>query len=370
MADSKKEMEKKILIALSAALMLAFGAGAQPLRVAVAGVSHDHIWQMINIMDRGDFEVVGVTEADDALRDACVLHKSLSGEKFFSDVSDMLDAVNPEAVVCYGPPCDHLSVVEECAPRGISVMMEKPMATSYSDALKMQKYALKYGINVITNYCTTWYPAKQYAKSLLDSGKVGELFSMSFYGGHRGPSEIGCSKQFVDFLKDPERGGAGAIVDFGCYGANLATWMLGNARPECVYAVTQTRKPGTYAPVDDDSTIVLKYPGGITVTIFGSWDWPYTRLDSYIYGSEGCIYQKDDKNIQIQTDGPSPSEFMTAPALASPYDDSYRYLKAVVRGEVDMKPTDLSSIENNVISMEILDAAIRSTRKGKPIYLK
>lgn len=361
-------MKKSILFALL--MMFVAGiASAEPLRIAVAGVNHDHIWQMINIMERGDFVVVGVAEPNEAYRNACPLHNSLPEDKFFSNVTDMLDAVKPEAVVCYGPPCDHLSVVEACAPRGISVMMEKPMATNYADAVKMQKLADKYGIKVITNYCTTWYPAKQYAKSLLKSGKVGGLFQMSFYGGHRGPAEIGCSEPFVGFLKDPKRGGAGALADFGCYGANLATWMLDNARPVSVYAVTQTRKPDTYLPVDDDSTIVLQYPGGVTVTIFGSWDWPYTRLDSYFYGSEGCIYQKDENNLQVQTDGPSSGEYLTAPKLDAPYDDPYRYLKAVVRGEIEMKPTDLSSIENNVIAVEILDAAIRSAKKGKPVRL-
>ena len=339
------------------------------MRIAVAGVSHDHIYQMIGILDRGDIEVVGVSEENDRYREECPLHQRLAENCFFKDVREMLETVHPEAVVCYGPPCDHLAIVRECALHGVDVMMEKPMTTSYKDALKIRDLAQKYGINVLTNYCTTWYAAKRHAKEIADSGKIGRVFKMNFYGGHRGPAEIGCSEKFVSFLKDPKKGGAGAIVDFGCYGANLATWMMGGVRPESVYAVMHTNKPQTYAPVDDDSTIVLKYANGVVVTIYGSWDWPYTRLDSYIYGSEGSIYQKDDSKMQVLVDESLPTEFFDAPGLKKPLDDPYRFLKAVVRGELKVSPTDLPSLENNMTTMEILDAAIRSARLGKKITL-
>jgi hypothetical protein len=35
-----------------------------------------------------------------------------------------------------------------------------------------------------------------------------------------------------------------------------------------------------------------------------------------------------------------------------------------------VKPKDLSSLENNLIVVEILDAAKESARKGKKVYLK
>ena len=38
---------------------------------------------------------------------------------------------------------------------------------------------------------------------------------------------------------DPKQNGGGALIDFGCYGANLATWLMRRALPNSVTAVTQ-----------------------------------------------------------------------------------------------------------------------------------
>lgn len=59
-----------------------------------------------------------------------------------------------------------------------------------------------------------------------------------------------------------------------------------------------------------------------------------------------------------------------AEKLPSPYNDSFFYLKAAVRGEIEVNPTDLSSLENNLIVVEILEAAIESNKTGKTIILK
>jgi len=58
-----------------------------------------------------------------------------------------------------------------------------------------------------------------------------------------------------------------------------------------------------------------------------------------------------------------------APALQAPYDNSFRYLKAAVRGEINIEPSDLSALENNLTVMRILDAALRSAKTGKAVKL-
>ena len=73
--------------------------------------------------------------------------------------------------------------------------------------------------------------------------------------------------------------------------------------------------------------------------------------------------------VSGRMDGKDIPEF-TAPALAAPYDSSFRYLKAVVRGEITVAPSDLSALENNLTVMRILDAAVRSAKTGKAVSLK
>ncbi len=284
---------------------------------------------------------------------------------FYSDLGQMLDATKPEAVVAYGSIKEHLAVVEACAPRGIHVMVEKPLATTFKDARKMAALARKHGILLLTNYETTWYASNHYVKAQVDAGKIGDIFRIEVYDGHQGPVEIGCSKKFLDWLTDPILNGGGAVMDFGCYGANLATWLLGGRKPVSVYAVLQRDKPSVYPKVDDDATIVLEYPGA-TVEINASWCWPYNRKDMFVYGHDGLLYQANPNRVE----GTKKGEWTDAPALAAPYDNPFHLLEAAVRGEITIAPGDLSSLENNLVVVEILSAAVKSAQTGRPVRIK
>ena len=80
--------------------------------------------------------------------------------------------------------------------------------------------------------------------------------------------------EFLRWLTDPVLNGGGALTDFGCYGANLFTWLMGNVRPLSVSAVTQTFKPDVYPRVDDEATIVVTWPAA--VGIIQAWNCPST----------------------------------------------------------------------------------------------
>ena len=249
---------------------------AEPLRIGVAGVSHGHIHEVISKAHRGDFTVVGVWEANDSLRAATHLHDKVDGALFYADLDQMLDQTKPEAVVAFGPVYDHLQVVEACAPRGIHVMVEKPLAVSVEHAHRIADLARRYGIIVMTNYETTWYATNDEAFRLVRAGVIGEITRMNIFDGPQGPVEIGCGPEFLAWLTDPKLNGGGAVMDFGCYGANLATKMFLGEKPLKVSGVLKQQKPHIYPKVDDDATIVLEYPTA-TVEIMASWNWPMNR---------------------------------------------------------------------------------------------
>lgn len=355
------------LIALLGMLPTMAQQSSAPLRVAVAGVTHDHLWNVANSMNRGDFKVVGVWEAAAEHRANNILTGKVAQDRFYADLDKMLKKTKPEVVVCYGPILDHRRVIEACAKRHVDVMVEKPLATTYKDALAIAQIAKKSGIKVLTNYETSWYDTNTYAKQLIDEGKLGKVFRINVYDGHQGPIEINCSKRFTDWLTDPVQNGGGAVVDFGCYGANLATWIFKNEQPVSVSAVLRTVKPDVYPKVDDDATITLNYKHA-TVNIMASWCWPMSRKDMYVYGLQGCLYQKNATDMEVALTWQR-SYTTKAPKLQAPYDDSFGYLKAMVRGEITVEPTDLASIENNVLVVRILEAARQSAKTGKAVFL-
>ncbi|MDQ6679147.1 MAG: Gfo/Idh/MocA family oxidoreductase [Acidobacteriota bacterium] len=286
----------------------------------------------------------------------------------FTDLDTMLTRVKPDAVATFTSTAGHTAVVVACAHRSVPVMMEKPLATNSADAVRMETAARQSGIPVIVNYETTWYQSHGAIWDLVKTqGAIGQIRRIVAMDGHQGPKEIHVQPEFLAWLTDQVQNGAGALFDFGCYGANLMTWLMDNQRPLKVSAITQTDKPQIYGRADDEATVLLEYPGAQGV-IEGSWNWPFARKDLEVYGATGYAMATGGKGLRVRLPGQAQEENRTPPELKPDERDSLSYLIAVVRGK--QKPSGLSSMANNLIVVEILEAARDSARTGKTIALK
>ncbi|MCU1258485.1 MAG: oxidoreductase domain protein [Bryobacterales bacterium] len=337
-----------------------------PLRVAIAGLVHGHVDGFFRgIKGRTDVQVVGIFDPDAALHKKYSAKYGFPDALFFTDLATMLDRVKPEAVASFTSTYDHPMVVETAAARHIDVMMEKPLAVSMEHARRIQQAANRSGIHVIVNYETTWYRSHAEMRRVLDGqGGIRKMVAMD---GHSGPKEIGVGPEFLGWLSDPAKNGAGALFDFGCYGANLMTWMMNNQRPIAVTAITQTNKPAIYPHVDDEASVLVQYPGAQGI-IQGSWNWPFARKDFEVYTEHAYAVATGGDTLHTRLKGDKKEMTHEPPPLPADESDSVSYLRAVVRGR--LKPGGLSSLENNMVVVEILQAARDSARTGQTIKLK
>ena len=337
-----------------------------PLRVALAGLAHGHAFGFFDqFQHRTDLQVVGIAEADHQLTEQFAKRYGLPPGIFYSDLEEMLKKTHPQAVLAYTNTYDHRRVVEICARHGVPVMMEKPLAVSLEDARAVERAAHEAKIQVLVNYETTWYRSNQAAYDLTHENAIGEIRKIVVHDGHSGPKEINVGPEFLAWLSDPKLNGAGALFDFGCYGADLATWLMDGRRPVSVTAVTQQIKPDVYPRVDDEATIILTYPRAQAI-IQASWNWPFSRKDMEVYGQKGYAITVGRNQLRVRL--PEKEEASTeARPLEKTKEDSVSYLRSVLLG--GMKPDGLSSLETNVIVTEILDAARKSAATGKTVSL-
>jgi predicted dehydrogenase len=346
----------------------AAAATPPPLRVVIIGLTHGHVNGMLRVHDGTDFTIAGIYEPDRAVAAKYRERYDFRPEQMHTDLGAMLEQLKPEAAWVFTDTFAHLAVVEACAPRGIHVMVEKPLAVSLEHARRMAALARQHRIHLLTNLETTWYPSlhEAYRLAVIDRA-LGPITKIVGHFGHNGPAEIKVPPEFLAWLTDPHLNGGGASADFGCYGANLATWLLGNPHPAAVTAVFQTNKPAIYPRVDDQATIVVEYPGA-QVIIQGSWDWPFARKDLQIYGRQGALRTQNQDTYDLQTERRSTPAVKRAAPLAAPLRNPVEYFAAVVRG-THQPAGDLSSLENNLISTAILDAARESARTGRRVLL-
>lgn len=359
---------KKIIAVLVLVIFCSSAFAQKKLRLGVAGLTHGHVVWILERADDGDLDLVGIAEPDKALAEKYFAKYKLPMSLWFPSVAEMLDKTKPEAVTTFTSTFDHLAVIKECAKRKVHVMVEKPLAVSVDHAKQIQELARANNIQVITNYETTWYGTNANITSAREQNLIGPIRKIVVHDGHEGPKEINVPTEFFDWLTDPVKNGGGALMDFGCYGANLMTWLMDGKRPLSVTAVTQQIKPNIYPKVDDEATIIVEYADAQGI-IQASWNWPFGRKDIEVYGKTGYIIA-DRSQSRMKLGSKKPEEIIVGPPLEAPCHDPFSYLASVAHGEKNPCFTSyLSSLENNVIVVEILEAAKKSANEGKKIIL-
>lgn len=356
-------------LCLFACFTVVSASAEAPVRVVIVGLVHGHAMGLLsNLPNNSNVQLVGIAEPDTQLAARYEQRFHLDHKLFYTDAEKMLVEQHPDAVLVYTDILDHRKAIELAARHHISSMVEKPLATTVADALAIRRAARENHVHVLVNYETTWYSSNAQAMRDAADGKLGTVRRIVVHDGHEGPKEIGVGPEFLGWLTDPVKNGAGALFDFGCYGADLSTVIMKGETPESVTAVTLTDKPDIYPHVDDDATIIVRYPKMQTV-LQPSWNWPFSRKDMEVYGSTGYAITEAADRIRTRFAGEKVEAEGPTPQLVGAQNNSLDYLAAVVRGK--LKPEgDLSSLDTNMVVVQILAAARESAKTGRTVRLQ
>ncbi|MEZ5353136.1 MAG: Gfo/Idh/MocA family oxidoreductase [Bryobacteraceae bacterium] len=342
-------------------LLLSIPAAAET--IAVVGLLHSHVWGHLPKMIKGEpAKLVGIAETKpDLIAEAKKM--GATDAIFFSDPVKMLDQTKPDIVWAFTENNRHLEVVEWCAPRKINVIFEKPLASTLADAVAIRDLARKHGIRIMTNYQMAWWPTQYAARAEAEKGTIGKPWRLRGIVGHGGPGSRGArSQHFFAWLTDPEKNGAGALMDFGCYNALWSLWYLG--RPERVYAHVNHLRPETFPKVEDNSTMILSYKNGVGL-FEGSWDLPRSFQDLEIFGLDGSLHMTR-ANVELRK-GRAEGQNLPVTELAPERAEPIAAMVSAIRGNKQIE--GLTAIDINVGVVEIIEAAKKSVATGEAVRL-
>lgn len=354
---------RSITVFLLAAFLCALPAIAQEPTIAVIGMVHSHVWGQFGKMVKGEpAKLVGVAETEPMLIDEAV-KRGMSRDLVFSDYRKMIDEKKPLVVWAFVENNRHLEIVEYCAPRKVNVIFEKPLASTYKDAVKIRDLARKHGIKVMTNYQMAWWPTMHALKTKFDSGDLGTVWRLHGIVGHGGPGgPTGLNKFFFNWLTDPEKNGAGALMDFGCYNALWSLMYLG--RPQTVFAHAIHLRPNEFPKVEDSATILLSYKSGVAL-LEASWDLPRSFQQVEIFGLKGSLAADSQK--AVFRPGRGAEQVLPDPGLPANRLEPIAYMLECIRS--GKEPEGMTSMDFNVGVNEIIEAAKQSVKTGKPVSL-
>jgi predicted dehydrogenase len=346
-------------------LLLTLTLRAQDYKIAVVGLVHAHAWGHLRDMVAGKAgKLVGVAEPNPELV-AEAKKAGVPAGLIFSDYEEMLEKTRPDIVWAFVENNRHLEIAKACLPRMINLIFEKPLASTYKDAKEIQTLAAKYNVRVMTNYQMAWWPANYVAKASADRGDVGKVWRLHGIVGHGGPGSDGPrNKYFFDWLTDPEKNGAGALMDFGCYNALWSLWYLG--KPDTVFATVNHLRPDRFPRVEDNANLELHYANAVGI-FEGSWDLPRSYQDLEVFGyaenDQGGLLTMNQREVTLQK-GREKRVLELAP-LSQEASDPVAYMISRIKANLPIE--GLTAIDINVDVIKIIELAKESVKSGKAV---
>ena len=338
---------------------------AGKVRVGVIGLVHDHVWEILEQF-RGlpNAEVTSAADVNEPLLSK--VREEYGVERTYRRYDDLLEKEDIEAVLVYTENSRHADVTEAAAERGIHVMVEKPMAANLEQAQRMLDAARRYGTKLMINYPTAWFPAMRHAYVLAEEGRIGRVYMVRYRAAHEGPKEIGCSPYFYEWLYNAELNGAGAFMDYCCYGANMCRWILGVPEKATAMGGTYVRD---YLTVEDNAILLMGYKRAMGVAE-ASWsqigEGLPPRYTLILNGSEGVIAAGKD-TFKIYTADSEDWRTLEAPPLEEGKRNGPEHFVTCI---VEDQPFDsLLSPLYNRDAQAILEAGLISMREDRTVHL-
>ncbi len=297
--------------------------------------------------------------------------------KAYADYREMLTKESFDIVIVTCENAQHADVVEACAAAGAHVCVEKPMADTLSNALRMARACQAAGTTLLVNWPLTWSPAARKAKALIDEDIIGRVLEIKWRAGHAGPLGFGAAHAGVDEvaapMTGPERGatwwhqaaaGGGAMLDFCCYGAMVARWYLD--QPAVAALGMKANLNSQWGDAEDNGAILLRFPFAMAL-LEGSW----TTLDHgvptgpIVYGTQGTLVveRSEGEPIVRVERGHSQTEFYKPEPLPEGRDGVAAEFIHHLETGAPLHPT--LEMMFNLDAMAMLDAGGRSAASGK-----
>lgn len=146
--------------------------------------------------------------------------RKYGASRWFSDLGQMLDTVEPDGVCVCGPAEMHLEVGSEVLRRGIPVFMEKPPGLAAAEALSLVETAREAGTWGMVGFMKRFAPANLVARDYMASPEFGVLNSLNMIHGAGPYDELRRMLLFNGIhMLDLARFLAGEVVEVFAQGA-------------------------------------------------------------------------------------------------------------------------------------------------------
>jgi predicted dehydrogenase len=258
--------------------------GAQiesPVRVGVVGVGFMGRQHVEFIREKPGAHLVAVADptADPSEFD-CETYPSLN---------EMLGAQQLNAVIISNPNALHVDAAIQALRHGVAVLVEKPVATSYAEALRLVQVVDELNGRLLVAQHRRHHPAVAAARRVIADGEIGQLVAVSGMWSARKDDAY-----FTDVPWHRERGAGVTLMNF-VHDLDLLRFVCGEVVEIQAMASSHTRGH----EVEDTISVNLRFASGAVGSFLASdcgvspWGWDQSTEDSaaFPYLPDGTAYQ-------------------------------------------------------------------------------
>ncbi|MCR2794096.1 Gfo/Idh/MocA family oxidoreductase [Microbacterium sp. zg.Y625] len=244
-------------------------AGSKIVRIAVVGagfMGRQHIG-FIRGSSRAELVAVVDPRADALTGLDCPV---------FSETRSMLDTVHPDAVVVANPNAAHVDTARECIEAGAAVLLEKPMASSYSAALRLADTVARQRARLLVGHQRRHHPAIARARAAIHAGEIGQVVAVSGMWSARKDDAY-----FTDTPWHSEPGAGVTLINL-VHDLDLLRHLFGE--PAEVQAMSSRHARGL--DVEDTVSVNLRFESGVMGSFLASdagvspWGWDQATEDA------------------------------------------------------------------------------------------
>ncbi|MYE87988.1 Gfo/Idh/MocA family oxidoreductase [Candidatus Poribacteria bacterium] len=252
------------------------------IRIAKLSFAHVHARGYANqILENPETELVAVWDEEEyGGRQAAEEHNV----PFYSDLDQILNRDDIDAVVVDAITSDHPRVMIAAAEAGKHIFTEKALAITVDECDQIIEAVEQAGVKFMISLPSRCNPDLVFAKKAVDDGLLGDLT----FGRGRVAHSAGLDQWFKGpslWFGDAERAGGGALFDLGCHRVDIIRWLMGEPKS----AISKINNfTGNY-PIDDNSVSVVEFANKALGVIDVSWTHRSGPNMLELYGTEGSI---------------------------------------------------------------------------------
>lgn len=272
--------------------------------------------------------------------------------RLYTDTDQMLEKEQLDYVDITLPTYLHRNITIKAFKKGFHVFCEKPMALTSADCAAMIDAAKESGKTLMIAQCLRFWPAYEYLKDCVVSGKFGKVVSGYFFRGGGAPVW-----SWDNWLLNKEKSG-GALIDQHVHDVDMINWLFG--LPDKVSTIAKVVIPGSGYDIVSTNYI---YKDGKVINTQDDWTlnggYGFQMLYRVNFEKGNVIFEGG--SVKVNPD--NKESFIPVLSEEMGYYNEIRYYAQAL---INRTPVNVATPESTMDTIRIVEAELASAdRRGE-----